>query len=72
MFEGGTYDEAKKKKMEEAYEFFEKFLEKRTWAAGDEMTIADITLAASVSAAVDVSLGIKLLMCFTLMCNTTI
>lgn len=55
MFEGGTYDEAKKKKMEEAYEFFEKFLEKSTWAAGDELTLADFSLAASVATAVDVT-----------------
>lgn len=56
MFEGGTYDEGKKKKMEEAYEFLDKFLEKSTWAAGDEMTLADISLAVSVATAVDVSL----------------
>lgn len=56
MFEGSTYDEAKKKKLLEAYKFLDKFLQRSVWAAGDEITLADITLAVSVATAVDVSL----------------
>lgn len=37
------------KKMEEAMGFFNTFLDGKKWAAGDSMTIADITLAATVS-----------------------
>lgn len=55
MFEGATYDEAKKKKLDDAYGFLDKFLEKTTWAAGDSITLADISLAVSVATAVDVT-----------------
>lgn len=37
------------KKMEEAMEFFNTFLSGQKWAVGDHMTIADISLAATVS-----------------------
>lgn len=55
MFEGGTYEEGKKKKLDEAYTFFDKHLESSTWAAGDDVTIADFSLAVAVATAVDVS-----------------
>nr|AVC68805.1 glutathione S-transferase 8 [Subpsaltria yangi]AVC68806.1 glutathione S-transferase 9 [Subpsaltria yangi] len=55
MFEGHTYEEGKKKKLDEAYGYLDKFLENSTWAAGDSITIADISLATSVATAVDVT-----------------
>ncbi|XP_063242969.1 glutathione S-transferase 1-1-like [Bacillus rossius redtenbacheri] len=36
-------------KMQEAVGFFEKFLEGKEWAAGDNITIADYTLAVTIS-----------------------
>jgi glutathione S-transferase len=51
MFGGAPYDDAKLKKLEEAFEYLDKFLEGQDWAAGSEMTLADITLAASTSTA---------------------
>lgn len=37
------------KKMEDAVDFLNKFLEGHEWAAGDRMTIADIALAATIA-----------------------
>lgn len=37
------------KKMEEAMDFFNTFLSGQKWAVGDHMTIADISLAATIS-----------------------
>lgn len=51
MFGGAPFDEEKKKKLDEAYEFLNKYLEGGKWAAGDNYTLADIALAASVSTA---------------------
>lgn len=51
MFGGAPFDEEKKKKLDEAYVFLDKFLEGDKWAAGDNYTLADIALAASVSTA---------------------
>lgn len=51
MFGGAPFDEEKKKKLDEAYVFLDKFLEGGKWAAGDNYTLADIALAASVSTA---------------------
>ncbi|CAB3364247.1 Hypothetical predicted protein [Cloeon dipterum] len=51
MFGGAPFDEAKLKKLEEAYEYLDKFLDGQDWAAGSEMTLADISLASSVSTA---------------------
>lgn len=51
MFGGAPFDDEKKKKLDEAYEFLDKYLEGGKWAAGDNYTLADIALAASVSTA---------------------
>ncbi|PNF22940.1 Glutathione S-transferase 1-1 [Cryptotermes secundus] len=51
MFEGAEPVPAQYKKLEEAYEIFDKFLEGQTWAAGDHLTIADLALVATVSSA---------------------
>lgn len=56
MFGGAPFDEEKKKKLDEAYGFLDKYLEGGKWAAGDNYTLADIALAASVSTA-EVSLS---------------
>lgn len=42
-------DPEKFKKMEEAVELLNKFLEANEWVAGDKMTVADIALVSSVS-----------------------
>ncbi|XP_058450658.1 glutathione S-transferase 1 isoform X2 [Malaya genurostris] len=42
-------DEEKRKKMEEAVGFLNTFLEGQQYAAGDELTIADLSLAASAA-----------------------
>lgn len=39
------------KKLEDAFGFFEIFLEGQTYAAGDSLTVADISLVATVSTA---------------------
>ncbi|XP_014260234.1 glutathione S-transferase 1-like [Cimex lectularius] len=49
LFGGASYDEEKAKKLDEALGFLDGFLAKTAWVAGDNMTIADFCLAASVS-----------------------
>lgn len=44
-------DEAKKKKLDEAFSILDQFLEKTKCVAGDEYTLADIAVAVSVSTA---------------------
>lgn len=44
-----AFDDAKKAKLDEALGAFETILEKRTFAAGDSITVADAALVASVS-----------------------
>nr|UJZ92577.1 glutathione S-transferase [Scaphoideus titanus] len=51
MFGGAPFDEEKKKKLDEAYVFLDKFLEDGKWAAGENYTLADIALVASVTTA---------------------
>lgn len=51
----------KKKKLEEAFVFFDKYLEgSPPWAAGKTITIADFSLAATVSTAVACGFNLKL------------
>jgi len=49
MFGGAPRDEEKLKKLEEALGFLNTFLEGSKYAAGDNITIADHSLLASVS-----------------------
>nr|QHU79936.1 glutathione S-transferase D12 [Bemisia tabaci] len=49
MFAGAPLDEAKLKKLEEAFGFFDDMLKGSVYAAGDRITVADAALAASVS-----------------------
>lgn len=49
MFGGAPFDEAKKQRLDDALQFFNTFLEGKEWAAGPKVTIADHSLAASVS-----------------------
>ncbi|KAL0275073.1 UNVERIFIED_CONTAM: hypothetical protein PYX00_003053 [Menopon gallinae] len=49
MFGGAPFDEAKKQRLDDALQFFNTFLDGSEWAAGPKMTIADHSLAASVS-----------------------
>ncbi|XP_077286219.1 glutathione S-transferase 1-like [Arctopsyche grandis] len=49
LFGGAPADEAKKTKAIEALQFLNTFLEGQAWAAGNNMTIADINLVATVS-----------------------
>ncbi|KAK6628457.1 Glutathione S-transferase 1, isoform D [Polyplax serrata] len=49
MFGGAPMDPAKQEKLDQAFEFFNTFLEGQTWAAGSSLTIADLSLAASVA-----------------------
>nr|ADR30117.1 glutathione S-transferase delta [Locusta migratoria]AEB91971.1 glutathione S-transferase delta 1 [Locusta migratoria] len=59
MFGGASYDPEKLKKLEEAYEFLNKFLEGSDWVAGNSITIADYTIMASVSTAEIIGFDIK-------------
>lgn len=49
IFGGASYDPEKLTKIEEAFKFFNTFLEGQEYAAGNTLTIADLTLIASVS-----------------------
>lgn len=49
MFGGAPFDPAKKEKLDDAFQFLNTFLEGQNWAAGPNLTIADISLVASVS-----------------------
>ncbi|XP_066994628.2 glutathione S-transferase 1-1 [Anabrus simplex] len=51
FFAGADYDTAKLKKLEEAYEFLDTFLENQEWVAGNNLTIADFAVVSSVSTA---------------------
>lgn len=51
IFGGAPLDEEKKKKLDEAFEILEQFLEKTKWVAGDSITLADISIAVTVSTA---------------------
>jgi len=51
MFAKAPADPEKYKKMEESYEFLNKFLENQDFVAGDNLTIADLAIIASVSTA---------------------
>ncbi|XP_049856687.1 glutathione S-transferase 1-1-like [Schistocerca gregaria] len=59
VFAGASYDPEKLKKLEEAYEFLNKFLEDNEWVAGNSITIADYSLMASVSTAEVIGFDIK-------------
>lgn len=49
IFGGASYDPAKLTKIEEAFKFFDIFLNGQEYAAGDNLTLADLSLAATVS-----------------------
>lgn len=49
VFAKAPADPEKFKKIETAFEFFEKFLEGNSYAAGKSLTIADLALFATVS-----------------------
>jgi glutathione S-transferase len=51
MFAKASADPEKYKKLEESYEFLNKFLENQDFVAGDNLTIADLAIIASVSTA---------------------
>nr|QII57455.1 glutathione-S transferase delta1 [Xenocatantops brachycerus] len=60
MFYGAQkFDPEKFKKLEQAFEFLNTFLEGKEWVAGASMTIADYTIVSSVSAADAVGFGYK-------------
>lgn len=49
VFDGAEPDPAKYSKLELGYQILDKYLEDQAWAAGDQLTIADFSLVASVS-----------------------
>lgn len=49
IFGGASYDPAKLQKIEEAFKFFDTFLEGQEFAAGNELTLADLALVSTVS-----------------------
>lgn len=59
MFGGAPFDQSKKEKLDEAFGFLNTFLEGQTWVAGPKLTIADISIAASVSTCEAVGYPIK-------------
>ncbi|KAL0832354.1 hypothetical protein ABMA28_001787 [Loxostege sticticalis] len=59
MFEGASDDEAKYKKIEEALGFLDKILEGHKYAAGPELTLADLVLVITVATIDAVDIPIK-------------
>jgi glutathione S-transferase len=51
MFAKAPADPEKLKKIEESYEFLNKFLENQDFVAGDNLTIADLAIISTVSTA---------------------
>uniref|UniRef100_A0A0K8S887 Glutathione S-transferase 1 n=1 Tax=Lygus hesperus TaxID=30085 RepID=A0A0K8S887_LYGHE len=49
MFMGASWDKEKAEKLDEAVKMLEEYLTRNKWAAGNQMTLADISLLASVS-----------------------
>ncbi|KAE8572972.1 glutathione S-transferase 1 [Halyomorpha halys] len=49
IFGGAPYDEEKAKKLDEAFGFLDGFLSNSTYAAGDNLTLADLALVSTVS-----------------------
>jgi len=49
VFGGASYDPEKLKKCEEAMKFLDTFLENSEYAAGNKLTLADLTLVATIS-----------------------
>lgn len=49
MFGGAPFDAGKQEKLDEALKLFDGLLEGQSWAAGPSMTIADLSLAASIA-----------------------
>ena len=49
MFGGASYDPAKLVKCEEAFKFLDVFLANSEYAAGDELTLADLSLVSTVT-----------------------
>lgn len=49
IFGGATYEPAKLTKIEEAFKFFDIFLEGQDFAAGKDLTLADLSLVSTVS-----------------------
>ncbi|XP_022909199.1 glutathione S-transferase 1-like [Onthophagus taurus] len=49
MFAGQSFDPAKLTKCSEAMKFFDTFLQNSDYAAGSELSVADLTLAATVA-----------------------
>jgi glutathione S-transferase len=51
MFAKAPGDPEKMKKIEEAFKFLDKFLEEHDFVAGNNLTIADLSIISSVSTA---------------------
>ena len=51
MFAKAPADSEKMKRIEESYQFLDKFLEGQDFVAGNSLTIADIAIISSVSTA---------------------
>lgn len=49
MFGPGPFDKAKLEKINDAFKFLEVFLSSTAYVAGDELTLADLALVATVS-----------------------
>jgi glutathione S-transferase len=51
MFAKAPGDPEKMKKLEESYEYLNKFLENQDFVAGDNLTVADLSIISTVSTA---------------------
>lgn len=49
MFKGGQYTEEQDKKVKEMLQMFEDLLGSKTYITGDDVTLADLSLATSMS-----------------------
>ncbi|CAD7079718.1 unnamed protein product [Hermetia illucens] len=54
-----TIPEDKKKQLQEAFEWLNGFLEGRKWVAGDNLTIADLSILASIASIIHVGADIS-------------
>lgn len=60
LFLGETkISDENRKQLKEAFEFMNTFLEGRTWFAGDNVTIADLSILASLSSIVHVGANLS-------------
>jgi glutathione S-transferase len=62
MFAKAPADPEKMKKLEEAFQFLDKFLDGQDFVAGNSLTIADLAVISSVSTAEVIFTALKMIL----------